>query len=77
MNPAWRNACVLAVVAVVIVSLVVLRDDNTGCVPLRQSNPLVVDQSEIPDSLDPGETFSTPGWAIVQQVYQGLSLIHI
>jgi len=31
-----------------------------------------VDQAEIPDSLDPAVTFSTPGWAAVQQVYQGL-----
>jgi peptide/nickel transport system substrate-binding protein len=72
MNPTWRNVCALAVAAVVVASVVVLRDANTGCVPLRQANPLVIDQSEVPDSLDPGETFSTPGWAVVQQVYQGL-----
>ena len=72
MNPVWRNSCVLAIVVVLVGTVVVLHDDNSGCVPLRQHNPLVIDQSEIPDSLDPGETFSTPGWAIVQQVYQGL-----
>jgi ABC-type transport system substrate-binding protein len=72
MNPAWRNAIALGIAALLIGTVVALHDANTGCVPLRQSNPLVIDQSEIPDSLDPGVTFSTPGWAIVQQVYQGL-----
>ena len=72
MNPAWRNAVVLVIVALLIGTVVVLHDANSGCVPLRQRNPLVIDQSELPDSLDPGVTFSTPGWAAVQQVYQGL-----
>ncbi len=31
-----------------------------------------IDQAEVPDSLDPAVSFSTPGWAAVQQVYQGL-----
>jgi len=72
MNPAWSKAAVLAVAAILIGTVVVLHYTSSGCVPLRQANPLVIDQSEIPDSLDPGVTFSTPGWAIVQQVYQGL-----
>jgi peptide/nickel transport system substrate-binding protein len=72
MNPAWRNAIVLVIAALLIGTIVVLHNANTGCVALRQKNPLVIDQSEIPDSLDPGVTFSTPGWAAVQQVYQGL-----
>ncbi len=70
MDPRIRNVIVLAIVIVVIAAVVTIRVSNTGC--LRQTNPLIVDQPEIPDSLDPGETFSTPGWAIVQQVYQGL-----
>ena len=37
-----------------------------------QTSTICVDQAEIPDSLDPAVTFSTPGWAAVQQVYQGL-----
>jgi peptide/nickel transport system substrate-binding protein len=37
-----------------------------------QTSHICVDQAEIPDSLDPAVTFSTPGWAAVQQVYQGL-----
>jgi peptide/nickel transport system substrate-binding protein len=31
-----------------------------------------VDQAELPDSLDPAVSFSTPGWGAIQQVYQGL-----
>jgi peptide/nickel transport system substrate-binding protein len=70
MDPRWRNVIVLVIVAILVLTLVTIRASNTGC--LRQTNPLIIDQSEIPDSLDPGVTFSTPGWAAVQQVYQGL-----
>ncbi len=70
MNPLYRNVIVLAIVALVIFSAVTLRVVTQSC--LTQTNPMLVDQSEVPDSLDPGETFSTPGWAAVQQVYQGL-----
>lgn len=44
---------------------------SSGC-HLASTNPLIVDQPETPDSLDPAVTFSTPGWAAVQQVYQEL-----
>jgi len=70
MDPKWRNTIVLAIVVLLIGAGVSLRALSSGC--LHQTDPLVVDQSEIPDTLDPGETFSTPGWAAVQQVYQGL-----
>jgi ABC-type transport system substrate-binding protein len=70
MDPRWRNAIVLGIVVIVVAAGVSLHETTSAC--LHQTNPLVVDQSEIPDSLDPGETFSTPGWAAVQQVYQGL-----
>jgi len=70
MNPLHRNIIVIVIVVVIIVSAITLRVVTQNC--LTQFNPLLVDQSEIPDSLDPGETFSTPGWAAVQQVYQGL-----
>jgi peptide/nickel transport system substrate-binding protein len=70
MNPLYRNAIVITIVVVLILAVVTLRVVTANC--LSQTNPLLVDQSEVPDSLDPGETFSTPGWAAVQQVYQGL-----
>jgi peptide/nickel transport system substrate-binding protein len=70
MNPLYRNIIIVAIVVVVVTAGVSLRAVTASC--LSQFNPLLVDQSEIPDTLDPGETFSTPGWAAVQQVYQGL-----
>ncbi len=40
---------------------------------VSSSNKVIkIDQAEIPDTLDPGVTFSTPGWAAVLQSYQGL-----
>jgi len=36
------------------------------------TDPLIFDQPERPDTLDPQVTFSTPGWGIVQQIYQTL-----
>jgi len=70
MDPRWRNAVALGIVVVVVAAGVSLHVDTSAC--LRQTNPLVIDQAEVPDALDPGVTFSTPGWAAVQQVYQGL-----
>jgi peptide/nickel transport system substrate-binding protein len=70
MNPFYRNIIVLVIVVAVIGAAITLRVVAQNCV--SSTNPMLVDQSEIPDSLDPGETFSTPGWAAVQQVYQGL-----
>ena len=70
MNPLYRNIIAIVIVVLVIAGAVTLRVVTQQC--LTQTNPMLVDQSEVPDSLDPGETFSTPGWAAVQQVYQGL-----
>jgi peptide/nickel transport system substrate-binding protein len=39
---------------------------------LSTTSSIVIDQPEIPDSLDPAVTYTTPGWGIVQQVYQTL-----
>ena len=47
--------------------------ESTSAATTPSPNPIRVDQAEIPDSLDPAVTFSTPGWAAVQQVYQGLA----
>ena len=70
MNPLHRNLIVGAIIVILVVAGISLRAVTSNC--LTQFNPMLVDQSEVPDSLDPGETFSTPGWAAVQQVYQGL-----
>lgn len=74
MNPRTR-VIVIAVVIVVIIAGVgaylVLSRTSNGC-SLKSSNPIVLDQPEVPDSMDPAVTFSTPGWAAVEQVYQTL-----
>jgi peptide/nickel transport system substrate-binding protein len=76
LNPRNRNILVVIVVVVLIVAGVgvyfVLRHSSTSSCTLSERSRICVDQAEIPDSLDPAVTFSTPGWAAVQQVYQGL-----
>ena len=80
MEPKWRNVIVIVVVVIVVLAGVgfylarsTTSSSGTSCgTPLKSTNPLIIDQAEIPDSLDPAVTFSTPGWAAVQQVYQGL-----
>jgi len=47
---------------------------STTSTTSTQSLPttLTVEESNQPDSLDPGVTFATPGWEVVEQIYQGL-----
>jgi ABC-type transport system substrate-binding protein len=77
MEPRRRNIIVIAIVVILVAAGI------GGYVALRSSSvsstcgggertTICVDQAELPDSLDPAVTFSTPGWAAVQQVYQGL-----
>ena len=67
---------IVAVVAIIvviagIVTYIYVTQQQTQCV-LTSKNPLLFDQAEPGDTLDPQVTFSTPGWAAVQQVYQTL-----
>jgi len=41
---------------------------STGQTPTS----LVVEEESQPDSMDPAVSYTTPGWEIVEQVYQGL-----
>jgi peptide/nickel transport system substrate-binding protein len=43
---------------------------TTSTTPARTS--LTVEEQDQPDSLDPAVTYVTPGWEVVEQVYQGL-----
>ncbi len=79
MDPKIRNIIAIAIVVVIVAAGVGLylnrapaSSSATCTTPLQSTNPMKIDQAEIPDSLDPDTTFSTPGWAAVQQVYQGL-----
>ena len=76
MRPRTRNIVVIAIVVVIVAAGVgayfALQHTTTSSCGPNQTANICIDQAEIPDSLDPAVTFSTPGWAAVQQVYQGL-----
>jgi peptide/nickel transport system substrate-binding protein len=76
MRPKTRNILIIVVVVVVVVAGIgtyfALRSSTTSNCGANQTKYICIDQAEIPDSLDPAVTFTTPGWAAVQQVYQGL-----
>ena len=76
MDPRYRNVIIIVVVVGLIVAGIgayyVLKKASTSACGPSETTTICIDQSEIPDSLDPAVTFTTPGWAAVQQVYQGL-----
>ncbi len=81
MDPKIRNVIVVAIVVVLVAAGIGLyfvrsKSSNSGTTcgtNLQSRNPIFIDQAEtVPDNIDPDATFSTPGWAVVQQVYQGL-----
>jgi peptide/nickel transport system substrate-binding protein len=76
MIPRTRNILVVVIVVILVVAGIgvyfVLKKGTTSTCGPSETKYICVDQTEIPDSLDPAVTFSTPGWAAVQQVYQGL-----
>ena len=75
-NPRTFRILVAVVAVIIIVGGVsayyVLTRPPANVCNLSSKNPLIIDQPEKPDTLDPHVTFSTPGWGIVQQVYQSL-----
>ena len=74
MDPKFRNVIVVVVVVGLVaagVGVYYYESLRKGC-SLQSKNPLVMDQPESPDYLDPSVTFTTPGWGAVQQVYQTL-----
>jgi peptide/nickel transport system substrate-binding protein len=80
MDPKWTKVIAVVVVLVLIIAGVAIyyvRQSSSGSsCTLGSTNPLIVDQAEQPDHLDPAVTFTTPGWALVQQVYQGMVNYH-
>ncbi len=59
---------VVVIAVILIVSTVAVIEKNKKSTP----NTLVVEEAEYPDTFDPAATFTTPGWEIMDQVYQGL-----
>jgi peptide/nickel transport system substrate-binding protein len=76
MRPRTRNIVVVVVVVLIVGAGIgayyALQHSTTSNCGPKQTAYICIDQAEIPDTLDPAVTFSTPGWAAVQQVYQGL-----
>jgi peptide/nickel transport system substrate-binding protein len=77
LDPRRRNLIVVVVVVLLVVAgigtyYVLRHSPAVASCGSSETGTICIDQAEIPDSLDPAVTFSTPGWAAVQQVYQGL-----
>ena len=62
---------IIVVVSAIAAVYILTRPAVTVC-SVSSTNPLIFDQPETPDSLDTAFTFTTPGWGVVQQVYQEL-----
>jgi peptide/nickel transport system substrate-binding protein len=80
MQVGGRNPRTIRIIVILIVIILAVSAATAYYVFFLQSsacnftstNPLIFDQPERPDTLDPHVTFSTPGWGIVQQIYQSL-----
>ena len=78
MNPrSLRIASVVVAVLTVISAsstyyALSIQAQRASTCSLSSTNPLVIDQPEVPDSLDPAQVYTAPGWGIVQNVYQTL-----
>lgn len=67
-----KSIIVIVVVVILIVSGVGYYISTLQKAPPTKQTSLVVDESAQPDSLDPAVTYTTPGWEIDNQIYQGL-----
>jgi len=78
MDPKWNK--VIAIVVVVILVLAGIgvyyeekaRSSAAANCTLASTNPIEVDQAETVATADPQVTATTPGWGMVQQIYQTL-----
>jgi len=76
VDPKWTKVIAVVVVLVLVVAGVAFyyvrtHGGGSNC-SLGSKSPLIIDQAETPDYADPATSDSTPGWALIQQVYQGL-----
>jgi len=71
-----RTVTVLIVIAILVVAAGAVYFVSTGMSKTTQQTSartsLTVEEEDQPDSLDPAVTYVTPGWEVVDQVYQGL-----
>ena len=78
MSPR-RRAITRTATAVIILFLIVVAGIGYAALSAATAktgsgakNTLVVEEESQPDTLDPAVTYVTPGWEVVDQVYQGL-----
>ncbi|HEU12668.1 MAG TPA: hypothetical protein ENO35_01090 [Euryarchaeota archaeon] len=68
-----KRSLFYGIIAVVIVLILIVSVMGViQYLPKKVKDTLVVEEGEYPDSLDPAVTYSTPGWEIMNQIYQGL-----
>ncbi|MGC9294412.1 MAG: ABC transporter substrate-binding protein [Thermoplasmata archaeon] len=74
-----RSMIVIIVVVVLIVSAFAIgitelnsQKKTSSTTTPQTKNSLTVEEGLPPDSLDPAVTYTTPGWEVMNQVYQGL-----
>lgn len=69
-----KRSSLVAIVVVVVIIVVIAGAITAVYYKPKKTTPntLTVEESQYPDSFDPAVTFTTPGWEIVDQVYQGL-----
>lgn len=75
MDPKWTKVIVVVVVLALVgagVGIYYYETTRSSACRLSSTGTIIYDQPEAPDSLDPAYTFTTPGWAVVQQIYQTL-----
>ncbi len=63
---------IVAVVGVVYFYSAIKTPTTTSSSTSQLPTSLVVEEESQPDSMDPAVSYTTPGWEIIEQVYQGL-----
>ncbi|MEM3265366.1 MAG: hypothetical protein QXH07_05380 [Thermoplasmata archaeon] len=69
MKKGILYSIIAVIVAIILIFSII---EITQNLPKNVKDTLVVEEGEYPDSLDPAVTYSTPGWEIMNQIYQGL-----
>jgi peptide/nickel transport system substrate-binding protein len=72
MKKGARTFIVIIIVIILVGSAVGVIELRKPSAPVQVKETLTVEESEYPDSIDPAVTYTTPGWEIMNQVYQGL-----
>jgi peptide/nickel transport system substrate-binding protein len=78
MDPKWNKVIAIVVVVVLVLAGIGFyyvyksQQSASGNCTLQSTNPIVVDQAEQVATADPQWAATTPGWGMVQNIYQTL-----